>query len=158
MFHLYPIYFSRKRNCKTTTEGKYICSYFYLLSFCLETRLHEAGYFYAISQNSELTVDFVQLTEQEKTEDHAAPILRAMEKIAHLDPEVVLIDTDTKNIKILLGKVTKRRKGICFFLVSVIVLLQKISLLCDCNIPNIQLLHQKSHGEDGFVVEFYSGC
>jgi len=83
----------------------------YLFPFFLETRLHEAGYFHAISKNSELTVDFVQLTEQDKNEDHGAPILRAMEQIAKLDPEVILIYTDTKNIELLLGKVIKPRKG-----------------------------------------------
>ena len=95
----------------------------YSFPFILETRLHEAGYFYAISQNSKLTVDFVQLADQEKTEDHAAPISRAMEQIANLDPEVILIYTDTKNIELMLGKVIKRSKGIEFFLVSVIVFL-----------------------------------
>ena len=93
---------------------KYICSYLYLFPFILETRVHEAGYFYAISQNSKLTVDFVQLTEQDKTEDPAAPILRAMEVIANLGPEVILVYTGTKNMELMLGKVIKRSKRIFF--------------------------------------------
>jgi len=100
------------KRLKTTALVKYICSYLYSFPFILETRLHEAGYFYAISQNSKLTVDFVQLADQEKTEDHAAPISRAMEQIGNLDPEVILIYTDTKNIELMLGKVIKRSKGI----------------------------------------------
>ena len=90
-----------------------------MFPFILEIRVHEAGYFYAISQNSKLTVDFVQLADQEKTEDHAAPISRVMEQIANLDPDVILIYTDTKNVELMLEKVIKRSKGI--FFVSVIV-------------------------------------
>ena len=70
-----------------------------------ESRLHEAGYFHAISQNLPLTVDLIHLSLNTKTEAGAAPILEAMDKIKSLEPDVILLYTSIKNIELMLQQV-----------------------------------------------------
>lgn len=73
--------------------------------FLSDSRLYEAGYFYAISQGSNMTVNLVQLSEQGKNESPTASILRAMEEIENLETDIILLYTDTKNIEQMLQKV-----------------------------------------------------
>lgn len=77
----------------------------YTLYFLSDSRLYEAGYFYAISQGSNMTVNLVQLSEQGKNESPTASILRAMEEIENLETDIILLYTDTKNIEQMLQKV-----------------------------------------------------
>ena len=72
----------------------------------LESLVYEAGYFYTISQNSKLTVNFVQLTEKEQLEDQAESISKAMKQIRNFEPEVILLYTDEANTELILKKVT----------------------------------------------------
>ena len=57
--------------------------------------LQEAGYFYSISQGSELTVTFVQIAEKEDLDDKMST---AMEKIGMLIPDVILLYASTREI------------------------------------------------------------
>ena len=70
-----------------------------------ERRLHEAGNFHAISRTSKLTVNLVQLSEQEKNEDPSALILRAMEQIEDFETEVILLYVEKENIELMLQQV-----------------------------------------------------
>ncbi|KAL9962068.1 hypothetical protein ACROYT_G031137 [Oculina patagonica] len=67
-------------------------------------RLYEAGYFYAISQRTNFTVNLVQLSEQGKNEVSTASILTAMEEIENLEPEVMLLYTSKENTELMLQK------------------------------------------------------
>ena len=75
------------------------------LFVCLESRLPEAGYFHAISESSKLAVNFLQLSEQEEGEDRTASILRQMEKINNVQPEVILLYTNKEDIELMLQQV-----------------------------------------------------
>ena len=68
-------------------------------------RFHEAWYFHTISQNSRHTVRFVQLSDQGKAESHMTPILRAVEQIRKLEPEVILLYSNKQNIELILQQV-----------------------------------------------------
>ena len=68
-------------------------------------RFHEAWYFHTISQNSRHTVRFVQLSDQGKAESHMTPILRAVEQIRKLEPEVILLYSNKQNIELTLQQV-----------------------------------------------------
>lgn len=76
--------------------------YFVFLS---DVYLYEAGYFYAISQRLNFTVNLVQLSEQGKTENSTASILRTMDEIEDLEAEVILLYTNKENIELMLQKV-----------------------------------------------------
>ena len=73
--------------------------------FLLETRLHEAGCFHAISQNSQFTVNLVQLAKQGINEDLTVPILKAMGHINILQPEVILLYTSKESMELMLQQV-----------------------------------------------------
>jgi len=75
------------------------------LNFLVEIRLHEAGYFHAISKKSQLKVNLVQLSEQEEGEDRIGPISRAMDDIDKLEPDVVLLYSNKENIELMLQQV-----------------------------------------------------
>lgn len=77
------------------------------IALCIlpDTRLYEAGYFYAISQRSNLRVNLVQLSEQDNNEDSTASILRAMEEIENLEAEVILLYSRKEIIELMLQKV-----------------------------------------------------
>ena len=86
----------------------FVCSsirFVYFLFF-LEGRFPEAAYFYGISQDSKFTLSLLQLTDKEVTnatnENGKASIQRLAEKIAHLDPEVVLLYITDEKIQLLM--------------------------------------------------------
>ena len=81
--------------------------YFFNVSFIflLENRSHEAVYFHAISRESDLTVNLVQLSEQGKTEDRTATNSKAMDEIKILQPDIILLYTCKENIKFMLQQV-----------------------------------------------------
>lgn len=70
-----------------------------------ERRLLEAGYFHAISRSSKLTMNLVQLSDQEIAEDRTGSLLRQMEEINNLQPEVILLYTNRENIELMLQQV-----------------------------------------------------
>lgn len=67
--------------------------------------MYEAGYFYAITQRSNVTVNLVQLSKQSNNESPTSSILRAMEEIENVEAEVILLYTGTENIELMLQKV-----------------------------------------------------
>ena len=69
-----------------------------LFFFLLVDLLQEAGYFYSISQGSELTVTFVQIAEKEESDDKTKAMSTAMEKIGMLIPDVILLYASTREI------------------------------------------------------------
>ena len=81
--------------------------------FLVEIFLHEAGYFYAISKTSQLTVNLVQLSEQKENEDRIGPISRAMDDIDEIEPDVVLLYRDKENIELMLQQVIRK----CLFFI-----------------------------------------
>ena len=70
----------------------------YVFFFVLVDLLQEAGYFYSISQGSELTVNFVQIAEKEESDDKTKAMSTAMEKIGMLIPDVILLYASTREI------------------------------------------------------------
>ena len=78
------------------------CIYFTIF---LENRLHEAGYFHAMSQKSQLNVDLVLLSERVNDEDPTAPIKRAMDEIRTFEPDIILLYTKKENFEIMLQQV-----------------------------------------------------
>ncbi|KAJ7337781.1 hypothetical protein OS493_007937 [Desmophyllum pertusum] len=83
-----------------------------------EVRLHEAGYFHAITQRSNLTVNLVQLSKEREYEDPTAPILRAMEDIDNLGADVILLYTKKENIELMLQQVIMSL-NVFFFCITV---------------------------------------
>ena len=67
--------------------------------------LQEAGYFYSISQGSELTVTFVPIREKEEMEDKTKPIATAMNQIEKLELDVILLYTKRENLELFLKQV-----------------------------------------------------
>ena len=65
----------------------------------------ESGRVEAILIKSKLTVNLVHLSEAEKGEDQTAPILRAMDDIKCLKPDIILLCTNKENIKLMLQQV-----------------------------------------------------
>ncbi|XP_068737794.1 glutamate receptor 2-like isoform X1 [Montipora capricornis] len=59
-----------------------------------ESRLHEAGYFHAISQSLKFTVQLLQIPEK-------VVISQIMQQIAELDPDMILLYTSTEIMKSL---------------------------------------------------------
>ena len=75
-----------------------IYTFFVTFFFLLVDLLQEAGYFYSISQGSELTVTFVQIAEKEESDDKTKAMSTAMEKIGMLIPDVILLYASTREI------------------------------------------------------------
>ena len=73
--------------------------------FIVEESLHEAAYFRAISQKSNLAVDLVQLFKPNENEDPTAPVWRAMTEIRKLKAEAILLYTDKESVELLLQQV-----------------------------------------------------
>ena len=71
---------------------------FAIFSFLVEFRLHEAGYFHAISQSLKFTVQLLQIPEK-------VVISQIMQQIAELDPDMILLYTSTEIIKSLVQEV-----------------------------------------------------
>lgn len=67
--------------------------------FFSESRLHEAGYFHAISQSSKFTVDFIQMSVKGKAQD------QTMEQIQNLEPQVILLYSSKETIELLVQQV-----------------------------------------------------
>ena len=77
----------------------YIFCHFMVSFFLLVDLLQEAGYFYSISQGSELTVTFVQIAEKEESDDKTKAMSTAMEKIGMLiRPDVILLYASNREI------------------------------------------------------------
>ena len=72
------------------------------MCYFLEHRVHEAGNFHAISRKSQLTVNLVHLSDQEKNEE---AIQRAMEQVKNFDAEIIVLYMETKNIQLTLQQV-----------------------------------------------------
>ncbi|CAH3015262.1 unnamed protein product, partial [Porites evermanni] len=64
--------------------------------------LLEAGYFYFISQGSELTVTFVPIPEKQKVKDKTKLIATAMNQIEKLELDVILLYTKKENVELFL--------------------------------------------------------
>ena len=60
--------------------------------------MSEAGYFYALSKNTKLTVNFVQIPEK-------AQISQAMDQINNFEPDMVLLYSYQENIELLMQQV-----------------------------------------------------
>ena len=73
--------------------------------FVLEESFHEAAYFRAISQNTELAVDLVQLIKPNENEDPKASILRAMEEIKKFAAEAILLFVDREIVELMVQQV-----------------------------------------------------
>ena len=77
-------------------------AWYYIFSryvfFVLVDLLQAAGFFYSISQGSELTVTFVQIAEKEESDDKTKAMSTAMEKIGMLIPDVILLYASTREI------------------------------------------------------------
>ena len=67
--------------------------------------LQEAGYFYSISQGSELTVTFVPIPKQNELEDKAQTTSTAMKLIEKLELDVILLYTQKENLELFLKQV-----------------------------------------------------
>ena len=80
-------------------------NFFFFFVFS-EGRSAEAVYFYGISQDSKFTLSLLQLTETEGTnarnENGKASMKRLAEKIANLDPEVILLYTTEEKVQLLM--------------------------------------------------------
>ena len=77
----------------------------WIIIFFPADRLQEAGYFYFISQGSELTVTFVPIPEKQKVEDKTKPITTAMNQIEKLELDVILLYTKKENLELFLKQV-----------------------------------------------------
>ena len=77
----------------------------FIFVFVLEESLHEAAYFRAISENSELAVDLVQLIKPNENEDPKAPVLRAMEEIKKSAAEAILLFIDKEIVERMVQQV-----------------------------------------------------
>ena len=67
--------------------------------------MNRAGYFYFISQASELTVTFVPIREKEEMEDKSKPVATAMNQIEKLELDVILLYTKKENLELFLKQV-----------------------------------------------------
>ena len=67
--------------------------------------MHEAGNFYALARKTELTVNLVQLSKEERNEGPLAPISRAMDEIKDFEAEVFLPYMEKENIERMLQHV-----------------------------------------------------
>ena len=89
---------------------------FTILSSITENRVHEAGYFHAISRGSKLTVNLVQLSELGQIADGMEPVLQAMNEINSFQPDVILLYTKNKNIGLFVQQVIAEHYISCFYL------------------------------------------
>ena len=89
--------------------------FFSAMIFLSENRLHEAGYFYAISQSSKFTVGFVQIPEK-------AQISTAIEQLGSFVPDMILLYANQEYTELLMQQVIIKD---CIFL-------QQISSLYSC--------------------------
>ncbi|XP_020619406.1 uncharacterized protein LOC110057163 [Orbicella faveolata] len=69
------------------------------------SRWHEAGNFFAISRSSGMTVNFVQLSEQDEDEDSSVPVLRALEQIKDFEVDIILLYIEKQKIELMLQQV-----------------------------------------------------
>ena len=90
---------------------------FFSSFFLLVDILQEAGYFYSISQGSELTVTFVQIGEKEESDDKTKAMSTAMEKIGMLIPDVILLYASNREILELFLKKVRFCTFICHFFI-----------------------------------------
>ena len=82
---------------------KFICLkkiLFHLLF--VENRVHEVGYFHAISKPFKITVNLVHLSGKMQTGDEESQILTTMSEIKSLEPDIILLYTTKKNIELIL--------------------------------------------------------
>jgi len=77
----------------------------FIIFFFPADLLNRAGYFYFISQGSELTVTFVPIREKEEVEDKTKPIATAMNQIEKLELDVILLYTKKENLELFLKQV-----------------------------------------------------
>ena len=68
----------------------------------VENRVHEAGYFHAISKPFKITVNLVHLSGKMQTGDEESQILTTMSEIQSLEPDIILLYTTKKNIELIL--------------------------------------------------------
>ena len=73
--------------------------------FVADVHLYQAAYFHAITQRSNLTVNLVQLSEENNNEDLLEPALKVMEEIDNLEAEVILLYIKRDNIQLMLQQV-----------------------------------------------------
>lgn len=66
--------------------------------FLTENRLHEAGYLYAISQSSRLTVGFVQISGK-------GQISTVIEQLGSFEPDMILLYADQEYTELLVQQV-----------------------------------------------------
>ena len=94
-----------------------IYTFFVTFFFLLVDLLQAAGYFYSISQGSELTVTFFQIAEKEESDDKTKAMSTAMEKIGMLIPDVILLYASTREILELFLKKVLFCTFICHFFI-----------------------------------------
>ena len=87
-----------------------------ILPSITENRVHEAGYFHAISRRSKLTVNLVQLSDLGRSADGIKPVLQAMNEIKRFQPDVILLYTRNKNIGLFVQQVIAVHYISCFYL------------------------------------------
>ena len=110
------MFFCRKQGRLYSRCIKYMAFPFFVtlcFLFVLVDLLQEAGYFYSISQGSELTVTFVQIAGKEESDDKTKAMSTAMEKIGMLVPDVILLYTSTREILELFLKKVRFCTFIC---------------------------------------------
>ena len=98
------------------TVSYYTILYYTILRSMTENRLHEAGYFHAISRGSKLTVNLVQLSEPRQSADGIEPVLQAVNEIRSFQPDVILLYTKDKNIGLFVQQVIAVDYMSCFHL------------------------------------------
>ena len=76
-----------------------------ILPSITENRVHEAGYFHAISRGSKLIVNLVQLSEPGQSADGMEPVLQAMNEVKSFQPDVILLYTNNKNVGLFVQQV-----------------------------------------------------
>ena len=87
-----------------------------MLPSITENRVHEAGYFHAISRDSKLTVNLVQLHEPGQSADGIEPVSQATNEIKSFQPDVILLYTNNKNIGLFVQQVRAVDYMCCFYL------------------------------------------
>lgn len=85
--------------------------FFSAMIFLSENRLHEAGYFYAISQSSKFTVGFVQIPEK-------AQISTAIEQLGSFVPDMILLYANQEYTELLMQQVITKD---CIFLQQILL-------------------------------------
>ena len=120
--YIYMVFSNARRvlsQCNTQLRLLYLLNttlVYSIIPFITENRVHEAGYFHALSRRSKLTVNLVQLSELGQSADGMEPVLQAMNEIKRFQPDVILLYTKDKNIGLFVQQVIAEHYMGCFYL------------------------------------------